>query len=150
LAPFGAPIALEVEYKDLNRLEQATKELYMATHRLLSDTSRGTHYSLRARGVLLTKKHRLAVRRILTSTLGRFERRVRKLHVWIEDVNGPRGGVDIRCRIDIEFRPRGTISVSALAIDEFSAAAKAAARARELVDRRIKKVRTQRRQLVRT
>jgi hypothetical protein len=134
----------------LNRLEQATKELYMATHRLISDTSRAIRYSLRARGVSLTTKHRRAVSRILTSTLGRFERRVRNIDVWFEDVNGPRGGVDIRCRIDIEFQPRGTVSVSALAIDEFAAAAKAAARARELVDRRIKKLRTQRRQLVRT
>jgi hypothetical protein len=134
----------------LNCLEQATKELYMATHRLLSDTSRGIRYSLRARGVSLTTKHRRAVSRILTSTLGRFERRVRNIDVWFEDVNGPRGGVDIRCRIDIEFQPRGTVSVSALAIDEFAAAAKAAARTRELVDRRIKKLRAQRRQLVRT
>jgi hypothetical protein len=150
LEAFGALIAFEVQYKDLNRLQQVTKELCMATHRLLSDTSRGIRYSLRARGVSLTTKHRRAVRRSLTSTLGRFERRLRKIHVWLEDVNGPRGGVDIRCRIDIEFRPRGTISVTALAIDEFAAAAKAAARARELVDRRIKKLRTQRRQLVRT
>jgi hypothetical protein len=75
---------------------------------------------------------------------------VRKIDVWLEDVNGPRGGLDIRCRIDIEFRPRGIISVTALAIDEFAAAAKAAARAREIVDRRIKKLRTQRRQLGRT
>jgi hypothetical protein len=98
----------------------------------------------------LSKSHRGAISGILASALGRFERRVRTIHVWLEDVNGPRGGIDIRCRIDIDLRPRGTFSVAALAADELTATAEAAVRARELVDRRIKKLRAQRRQLVRT
>jgi hypothetical protein len=120
----------------------------MATDRLLS----GNHeiqFSLQARGLRLTRKHRQEVRRILTSALGRFEHRMRTVRVWLEDVNGPRGGVGNHCRIDIEFRPRGVISVSASASDELAAAAKAANRAREVVDRRVKKLRSRRRQAVR-
>ena len=74
---------------------------------------------------------------------------MRTIRVWLEDVNGPRGGVDIRCRIEVHFRPRGSINVSALAIDEYAATAGAAARARELVDRRVKRVRSRRRELLR-
>jgi hypothetical protein len=121
----------------------------MATDRLLSGTD-GLPYSLQARGLRLTNTHRREVGRILTSALGRFDHRVRTVRVWLEDVNGPRGGVDNRCRIDIEFRPRGVTSVSASASGELAATAKAATRAREMVDRRIKKLRSWRRQPVRT
>jgi len=120
----------------------------MATDRLLPGAHE-LHFSLQARGLRLTNTHRREVRRILTSALGRFEHRLRTVRVWLEDVNGPRGGVDNRCRIDIEFRPRGVISVSATASDELAAAAKAANRARELVDRRVKKRRSRSRQSVR-
>ena len=121
----------------------------MASHRLLSETTRDIPITVHARGVELKNSHHRAIRRILASALGRFARRVRTVHVWLEDVNGPRGGVDIRCRIEVLLRPRGSVTVSALAIDEFAATAEAAARARELVDRRVKKVRTLRRELLR-
>lgn len=117
----------------------------MATDRLSSGTHE-VHISLQARGLRVTKTHRREVRRILTSALGRFAHRVRTVCVWLEDVNGPRGGVDNLCRIDIEFRPRGAISVSASASDELAAAAKAANRAREVVDRCVKKLRSRCRQ----
>jgi hypothetical protein len=74
---------------------------------------------------------------------------VRKVRVTLEDVNGPRGGVDIRCRIEVHFRLRGSITVSALAIDEYAATAAAANRARELVDRRVKRIRSRRQELIR-
>ena len=121
----------------------------MATHWLLSTASHEIDFTVHARGIELKNSHRNAIRRVLTSALGRFTRRVRTIRVWLEDVNGPRGGVDICCRLEVHFHPRGRITVSALATDEFAAAAEAAARARELVDRRIKKRRSQRRQLVR-
>jgi hypothetical protein len=69
--------------------------------------------------------------------------------VWLKDVNGPRGGIVTHCRIDVELLPRGPISVSGLAAEEYAALAKAAVRACESVDRRIKKARARRRQLVR-
>ena len=119
----------------------------MATLPLLSDASREIHFTVQARGLELKNSHRRAIRRILVSALGSFTRRVQTVRVWLEDVNGPRGGVDIRCRVQVHFRPRGSINVSALATDEYAATARAAARARELVDRRVKKVRSRRREL---
>lgn len=121
----------------------------MATYLRLSDTTREIRLSIQSRGLSLTKAYRGTVQRILATTLGRFARRIRAIQVWLEDVNGPRGGVDTRCRIDVELRPRGRISVSALATDEYAATAEAAARSRELLDRRVKRTRALRRQLVR-
>ena len=121
----------------------------MATHRLPSNTTHEIDFTVHARGIELKNSHRRTIRRILASALGRFARRVRTIRVWLEDVNGPRGGVDIRCRIEVHFRPRGSITVSALATDKYAATAAAAARARELVDRRVKRVRSRRRELLR-
>jgi hypothetical protein len=106
--------------------------------------------ALNTKGVDRRPKLRRYVDRRITSSLGRFARRIREVTVWLEDVNGPRGGVDIRCRLDIHLRPWGRISVAALASDEFAATANAAARARELVDRRLKRVRDRRRRSPRT
>jgi hypothetical protein len=127
----------------------AWEDFRMATCLKLSDTTREIRLSVRSRCLSLTKAYRSAVLRTLATTLGRFARRIRAIQVWIEDVNGPRGGVDTRCRIDVDLRPRGRISMSALATDEYAATAKAAARSRELVDRRVKRSRALRRQIVR-
>lgn len=120
----------------------------MAMYLKLLDTAGEVPLSIRSRGFKLTKASRRAVLRIVGTSLGRFARRVRDIQVWLEDVNGPRGGVDTRCRIDVEFRSRGRVSVAALANDEYTATAEAAARSRKLVDRRIKRARALRRQVV--
>lgn len=121
----------------------------MATHRIPSHNSREIPYTVEVRGLELENSYDHAVRRIVASTLGRFTQRVRSIRIWLEDVNGPRGGEDTRCRIEVQLQPRGGINVSALAIDEYAATARAAVRARELVDRRVKKVRSRRRELLR-
>jgi hypothetical protein len=120
------------------------------THLLATDASRDVPFTIHTRGLELRSAPSRAIRRILTSALGRFTGRVRTIHVLLEDVNGPRGGVDTRCRIEVHLRPRGSITVSALAVDEYAATAAAAARARELVDRRVKRVRTRRREQLRS
>jgi len=121
----------------------------MARHRLPSDASREIDFTVHARGLELKNSHGRAIRRMLASAVGRFSRRVRTIRISLKDVNGPRGGVDIRCRMEVNLRPRGSFTVTALATDEYAATAKAAARARELVDRRVKRVRSRRRELLR-
>jgi hypothetical protein len=105
--------------------------------------------SLRARGLILSESLRDSLWRSLANALNRLSHRIRAIDVCLEDINGPRGGVDIRCRINIHLRPRGHISVSSIASDAWTAIAKATTRARVLVDRRIKKGRTRRRKLLR-
>ena len=104
-----------------------------------------TRLSLMTKGVTHSKALRRHVDRSLNTSLGRFNRRTRDVAVWLEDVNGPRGGIDMRCRIDVRLNPRGRVSVNAQASNEYAAVVKATNRARILLDRRYKKARTRRR-----
>ena len=87
----------------------------------LSDTTRDIRLSVQSRGLSLTTAYRHQMVKTLASALGRFACRIRAIHILLEDVNGPRGGVDVRCRIDIRLQPRGRFSVSAMAADEYRA-----------------------------
>jgi hypothetical protein len=59
---------------------------------------------IRALGVHLNQNTRTAIRRKLDSKFGKFARSVERLSVRLEDVNGPRGGVDHVCRIKVVLR----------------------------------------------
>src|SRR4051812_10993910 len=51
------------------------------------------------------------IERRLRFTLGRFPARIDRLTVRLSDVNGPRGGIDKRCRIALVLIPRGVVMV---------------------------------------
>jgi putative sigma-54 modulation protein len=121
----------------------------MAIHLPLTAKTLVSCLSVQSRGLSLTTPFRCWLAKTMTGALGRFAYRIQAIHIWLEDVNGPRGGIDVRCRIEVKFQSQGRISVSALAADEYAATAKAAIRAREQVDRRIKRARSRRRQLTR-
>jgi ribosome-associated translation inhibitor RaiA len=56
---------------------------------------------VRAVGVRIGPNDRDYVRRKLGRKLGKFSRHVERSSVRIEDVNGPRGGIDKLCRIKV-------------------------------------------------
>lgn len=59
---------------------------------------------IRAVNVRIGANDRDYIRRKLGRKLGKFSRHVERTSVRIEDVNGPRGGVDQRCRIKVVLR----------------------------------------------
>jgi putative sigma-54 modulation protein len=65
----------------------------------------------------------------LRCALSRLSDRIRSVDVQLADVNGPRGGVDKRCRIAVRMEPRGTIVVEHEDVDLLAAAAGASERA---------------------
>ncbi|MGH7630462.1 MAG: HPF/RaiA family ribosome-associated protein [Gemmatimonadales bacterium] len=56
---------------------------------------------IRPRGVELSQDDRRYIRRKLGMKLGKFAPSVERVSVRVEDVNGPRGGVDHVCRIKV-------------------------------------------------
>lgn len=102
--------------------------------------------SANTRDVALTDDLRRIVWRSVSSAVGRFANRLAEILVRVEDINGPRGGVDTRCRITLKFKRGGQLTVNAVAANEFAAVARAAERARGRCVRAFKKRRKARRE----
>jgi ribosome-associated translation inhibitor RaiA len=66
--------------------------------------------------------------------------------VRLRDVNGPRRGVDMGCRIAVWLRGRSAVIVDAVDRDLYAAVDLAAAKLREAIRRRLKRRRTLRRE----
>jgi putative sigma-54 modulation protein len=84
----------------------------------------------------------------LRFALSRFGERIRSAEVQLADINGPRGGVDKRCRIAVRIVPTGKVVVEDQDADAHAAVAKASERVARAVKRRLKRRRERRRQAV--
>ena len=84
-------------------------------------------------------------RRIVTGSLDRLRGGVRKVLVLLEDVNGPRGGVDKRCRLVLALCDGRSLVVDSAAGDVYSAVAEATHRAKQNLARKLARLRTCRR-----
>lgn len=79
------------------------------------------------------------VERRINFALGPFEDRVSRVTVHLDDVNGPKGGVDKQCRILVSLRRASPVKVEDLDIDLASAVGRAADRAGNAVARRVER-----------
>jgi hypothetical protein len=70
-----------------------------------------------ARGVVLEDPSRGALEQRLRLLLGGWACRIRQAKVFIEDVNGPKGGLDLRCTIEAVLTASGTVTVRARGTD---------------------------------
>ena len=93
-----------------------------------------------ARNLELTSVQREIVERRLAFALGRFGDRVGRVTVSLEDLNGPRGGLDQHCRIEVGLVPSGKVMAEARDVDVVAAvnrtAERIARRLRNELDRR--------------
>jgi len=62
------------------------------------------HIQLHTRGVDGGEDFQDYVERRAHFALGRFAPRLRHVMVRVEDENGPRGGVDLRCRVELKLQ----------------------------------------------
>ena len=93
--------------------------------------------AIHTRGFSLTEGLRNHVHNRLGFTLSRGASRVRRVEVKLSDVNGPRGGVDKRCLIEIRLDGLPVIVVQDVQSDMYTAIDRAATRAARTVMRRL-------------
>lgn len=87
------------------------KRASAATSRIRRVTAAETPTYIRAAGTQLSAAAKTEMRRKLARKLGRHALDVERTSVRIEDVNGPRGGVDKSCRIKIVLRALASVVV---------------------------------------
>lgn len=91
------------------------------------------------RGLELSDGLREHVSKRLEFAIGRFATRVRRVRVRVADVNGPRGGVDMQCRIDVALDGLEPIVITELAEDLYVAIDSACDRLGRVVARRVER-----------
>lgn len=96
---------------------------------------------IRARHLGDISRLRAHVLRRLEAALGRRRDRVQHATVRIEDENGPRGGADKRCRIQVLIPGVGEVFVAERHTDTFAAIDLAARRAARAVARTLARAR---------
>ena len=101
---------------------------------------------IRAKNFQLGDTDREEMERRLHFALGRFGGRISQLTVGLEDLNGPRGGADKRCRLAVRLVPSGKVTIEETQGDVSAAVALAAERAGRAVDRELKRRRDAKRQ----
>ncbi|HEV7223006.1 MAG TPA: hypothetical protein VGN42_09925 [Pirellulales bacterium] len=78
------------------------------------------------------------------SKLSRTRQRIRSIDVYIEDVNGPRGGADHLIRVVVGLKPRGQVIVRQLDLSPSAGIGLAAERTVRAVRRELGRRRTNR------
>lgn len=84
---------------------------------------------------------RAQLERRLEFGLGRFSPRIHCANVQLVDINGPRGGEDKVCRIEVRLLPTGTLFVEDVGSDGYAAIDRATDRIARAVIRFIKRSR---------
>lgn len=92
--------------------------------------------SIQARGFSLSEGLREHTRKRLQFALGWVSHDVRLIAVSLADVNGPRGGTDKRCRIQITITGACDIVIEDAEADMYAAVSRAAARIERVMARR--------------
>ena len=93
--------------------------------------------SIQSRGFSLTEALENHVHKRLGFTLARGGDRVRRVDVRLSDLNGPRGGIDKRCLIEVQLDGLASVVVEDIQSDLYSAVDRAAGRAGRTVMRRL-------------
>jgi ribosome-associated translation inhibitor RaiA len=82
-----------------------------------------------------------AERRIRTQ-LGRFGRELVTVVVRVGDINGPKGGLDKRCRISVRGPRIGSATIEEFSGDTYSAVDRAVERVSDSISRMLERVRS--------
>jgi ribosomal subunit interface protein len=97
--------------------------------------------NIQASGFDLTEGLREHIERRLQFALSWASQDVRTITVRLFDINGPRGGEDKRCRIQVAFRATQDVVIEDTEADLYAAIDRAADRAERAVGHRLERMR---------
>lgn len=97
--------------------------------------------TIQTNGFEMTSALRAYTEQRLATALGWAREHMRKLVVWLSDINGPRGGVDKRCKIQVKLGGGREIIIEDTEADLYAAIDRAADRADRAVVRRVERKR---------
>lgn len=93
--------------------------------------------SVRGRHVDMSEPFRMYAGRRVQFAVGAFERRIDHADVRIEDINGPRGGIDKSCAVTVTLKGGGSVRARSASGDAYAAVDLAAGRIRSALARRL-------------
>lgn len=96
---------------------------------------------VRSKQIKVDENLRAHIERRLEFSLGRFSPRILRATVQLTDVNGPRGGEDKLCRIEVRMQPTGTVFVEDRCADLVAAVDRSAERIGRSVARALERER---------
>ncbi len=97
--------------------------------------------TIQANGFVLTEALRAYTEQRLRTALGWAGEHMRKLAVSLSDINGPRGGVDKRCKIQVQLGGGADVIIEDTEEDLYAAIDRAAERADRAVVRQVERKR---------
>lgn len=97
--------------------------------------------TIQANGFVLTDALRTYTERRLGAAVGWAGEHMHKLTVWLSDINGPRGGVDKRCKIQVQLGGGKQVVIEDTQADLYTAIDRAADRADRAVVRSVERKR---------
>ena len=92
---------------------------------------------IQARGFTVTEPLRALAERRLRFALGSLSGRIRSVNMLLDDQNGPRGGIDKRCKLRVALPAQPAVVIEQLDADVYAAIDRAAERASRTLARRL-------------
>jgi ribosomal subunit interface protein len=99
------------------------------------------HMTIQANGFEMTGALRAYTEQRLATALGWARKHMHKLIVSLSDINGPRGGVDKRCKIQVQLGGGRDVVIEDTEADLYAAIDRAAERADRALVRQVERTR---------
>lgn len=97
--------------------------------------------TIHASGFVLTEALRRYTEQRIRTALGWAGQHLRTLAVFLADINGPRGGIDKRCRVQVQLTAGRSVIIEDIEADLYTAIDRAADRADRAVLRQVERKR---------
>ena len=99
------------------------------------------HIDVRSKNLDLTPELRAHAERSLEAALGRFGSHIAQVRLAVADVNGPKGGIDKTCRVQVKGESGWEVIVTQEDADAFAVIDRAGQRAGQAVARLLDRAR---------